>query len=249
MGRNRQPIKLVKQWRNTIRSLNWRINCTGKGILIYLEKVGGDLWKILVVRLRVSYNNQVLIIIIYFENVHFCQAKLGLDIRPYEVPPHIPEYRPFRMQTKHFHVILQTFSSSLPIPPPISHPCHLHISTGRHPVIHTLMLQMSKPPQSATPHHIHHTVHPKDCTNPHCAFYPSATLRTSISPSSALSSPEYTDFQPSSPMFQSHMSTHSSINQSINQYFYWSKNFSLDIGSVYLSLYVAWCTKSCQDRW
>ena len=34
-----------------------------------------------------------------FENVHFFHAKLGLDVRPYEVPPHIHEYRPFRMQT------------------------------------------------------------------------------------------------------------------------------------------------------
>ena len=31
-------------------------------------------------------------IIIYFENVHFFHAMLGLDICPYEVPPHIPQY-------------------------------------------------------------------------------------------------------------------------------------------------------------
>ena len=42
---------------------------------------------------------------------------LGLDVCPYEVPPHIPEYRPFRMQTKHFHVIIHTLFPSLPIPP------------------------------------------------------------------------------------------------------------------------------------
>ena len=32
-----------------------------------------------------------------FENVPFFHATLGLDFCPYEVPPHIPEYRPFRM--------------------------------------------------------------------------------------------------------------------------------------------------------
>ena len=37
------------------------------------------------------------------------------------------------------------------------------------------------------------SVHPKDCTNPHCVSYPSATLRTSISPSSVLSSPDFAD--------------------------------------------------------
>ena len=34
-----------------------------------------------------------------------------------------------------------------------SHPCHHHISTGRHPIISTLTLHMPKPPQSTTPHH------------------------------------------------------------------------------------------------
>ena len=47
---------------------------------------------------------------------------------------------------------------------------------------------------------------PKDCTNPHCASYPSATPRTSISPSSVPSSPDFADLQP---RFQSHMSIHS----------------------------------------
>ena len=35
----------------------------------------------------------IIIIIIYFENVHFLHATLGLDVCPYEVPPHIPEYQ------------------------------------------------------------------------------------------------------------------------------------------------------------
>ena len=48
-----------------------------------------------------------------FLNVHF----FGTKFCPYEVPPPIPEYCPFRLQTKHFHVILHPFSPSLTIPP------------------------------------------------------------------------------------------------------------------------------------
>ena len=50
------------------------------------------------------------------------------------------------------HVIIYTFFSSLPIPPPTSRFCHLHLSTGRYPIIHNPTLTMPKPPQSATPH-------------------------------------------------------------------------------------------------
>ena len=66
---------------------------------------------------------------IYFENVHFFHAVLGLHICPYEVPPHILEYRPFRLPTRQFHVVIHTFSPSLPIPPLTSHPCHGATST------------------------------------------------------------------------------------------------------------------------
>ena len=59
--------------------------------------------KRLVIQLIFSKSFIMIIIIIYFENVHFFHATLGLDICPYEVPPHIPEYRPFRMLAKHFH--------------------------------------------------------------------------------------------------------------------------------------------------
>ena len=70
------------------------------------------------------------------------------------------------------------------------------------------LLQIPKPPQSATPHHIHHTLYAYiRLFKSTLRYLSSATLRTSISPSSALSSPDYADFQPSSPMFQSHMST------------------------------------------
>ena len=42
--RNWQLLKLVKQWRNMIRSLGWQINCTSKGILNYLEAIYGRFW-------------------------------------------------------------------------------------------------------------------------------------------------------------------------------------------------------------
>ena len=101
---------------------------------------------------------------------------------------------------------------SLPAPTHTSRPCYHHIPTGRHPIISILMLHMPKAPNhlnlpclttSAT------LSTPKDCTNPHCASYPSAAPLTSISPSSVPSSPDFADLQPSSPRFQSHMSTHS----------------------------------------
>ena len=49
---------------------------------------------------------------IYFENVHFFHAVLGLHICPYKVPPHIPEYRPFRLPTRHF---MSSFTHSLKV--------------------------------------------------------------------------------------------------------------------------------------
>ena len=115
------------------------------------------------------------------------------------------------MQTEPFHVIIHTFSTSLPIiPTPTSHPCHLHLSSGRHPIIHTPTLQMPKPPQSTTPHHICHTRYTQTTVQiPTALSIPSTTLHTSISPSFAPSSPGYADSQASMPLFQSHMLTNS----------------------------------------
>ena len=79
----------------------------------------------------------------------------------YEVSPHIPKHYPFRVQTQLIHIILHTFSPSLPIPACTSHPCHHHISTDRHPIISTLTFQMPKPPQSTMPHHLNHGLNPK----------------------------------------------------------------------------------------
>ena len=57
---------------------------------------------------------------------------------------------------------------SLPILPPTSpsHLCHLHLSTGRHPIIHTPTLQMPKPPQSVSLHHVCHTLYTQKTTDP-----------------------------------------------------------------------------------
>ena len=70
-----------------------------------------------------------------------------------------------------------------------------HISTGRHPIISIRTFHMPKPPQSTMPHHLSHE-HPKDCTWPHFASYPSVTHHTSISPSYALLSSGSVDGKP-----------------------------------------------------
>ena len=49
----------------------------------------------------------------------------------------------------------------------------------------------------------------KGCINPLCAFCPSRSPHTSISPSYVLSFPNFSDHQPSLPRFQFHISKHS----------------------------------------
>ena len=104
-----------------------------------------------------------------------------------EAFPHIPEHCPFRVQTKRNHIILYTFSPSLPAPARSSHPRHHHIYTGRHPIISILTFHMPKPPQSTTPHHHSHALNNhktvQDLTS---LSYLSETHHTSISPSYAL---------------------------------------------------------------
>ena len=71
----------------------------------------------------------------------------------YEVSPHIPEHYPFMVQTQLHRIIPHTFSPSLPAPTRTSHPCHHHISTGRHPIISILTLHMPihlNPPRLTT---------------------------------------------------------------------------------------------------
>ena len=137
-----------------------------------------------------------IIFIIYFENVHFFHATLGLDVWSYEVPPHIPEYCPFRIYTKHFHVIIHTLLPSHLFPP-------LHLASAT--VTSTFLQADTK--SSTFPcsiaqttsichasRHPPHSVHPDDCTKPHYASYPSATPHISSSPSSVPSSPDFAGF-------------------------------------------------------
>ena len=114
---------------------------------------------------------------------------------------HISINCPLELQTKQFHVIINLFFSSLPIPPLTSHPCHLHLSSGRCKSSTLLRSRLPKPPQSAMPHHICHTLYTQKNVLFITAFYPSTTLRTSISPSFALSSLVFSDSPPSSPTF------------------------------------------------
>ena len=110
----------------------------------------------------------------------------------YEVSPHIPEHYPFRVQTQLLHIIPHTFSPSLPAPTRTSQilplpPPHFYRPTPNHlhsyaPHAQTTSIYHASPPQP-------HSEPFKDCTNPHCIFYPSATPHTSISPSSAPFSP------------------------------------------------------------
>ena len=121
-----------------------------------------------------------------------------------EASPHIPEHCPFRMQTKHLHIILHTFIPSLPFPPLTSRPA---TSTFLQADSQSSTLLRSRCPNHLNLPHL--TTSATLCTNPHCISYPSATPRTSISPSSVPSSPDNADLLSSSPRFQSHMSMHS----------------------------------------
>ena len=79
-----------------------------------------------------------------------------------------------------------------PLPPP-----HFYRPTPNHlcsyiPHARTTSIYHTSPP-------LPRSEHPKDCTSPHFASYPSETHHTSISPSCALLSPGYADSQPSLP--------------------------------------------------
>ena len=83
------------------------------------------------------------------------RAYLGLDLPSEMKPFHVS------LNTAHsgckprgLHIILHTFIPSLPPANHTSHPCHHHISIGRHPIILTLRFHMPKPPQSTLPHHL-----------------------------------------------------------------------------------------------
>ena len=103
----------------------------------------------------------IIIIIIYFENVHFSTAKLGTDtFAPNQVPPHISKNRPLGMQTKQFHVIPNTPMSSYSCPdlssPPPQTFCKLDTQSST-----LLRSRCPIPSQSSMPHHISNTVNTK----------------------------------------------------------------------------------------
>ena len=117
-----------------------------------------------------------------------------------QVPPHISEYCPFRLQTCYSSHTLP--KSSCPCPHisllPHPYPCK---TTPNHP----RTLKMSKPSQSAMPYHISHTMNTQKSAPilTEAAFYLSRTLPTSTSPitiiHSVLSFPDFSDSQPSLP--------------------------------------------------
>ena len=73
-----------------------------------------------------------------------------------------------------------------PLPPP-----HFYRPTPNHPHSNAPHAQTTSIYPTSPPHR--RSVHPKDCTNPHCVSYPSATLRIFISPSSVPFSPDFAD--------------------------------------------------------
>ena len=129
------------------------------------------------------------------------------------------------------HIIPHTFFLSLPAPTRTSHPCHHHISTGRYPIISTLTLHMPKPPQSTTPHHLSHTLNPQKTVQIHTAL--SILQRHPTHPS------HHHPFLalPTLQIFYLHRPGFSPMCQ-----------YTLDTSLVY-TLYVVWCTPSCQDKW
>ena len=116
-----------------------------------------------------------------FLKCHFFHAKLGLDVCPYEVPPYIPENCPLGPQTKHFHVVIHaSFQVFLFLP------SHLTPATSAFLQVETQSSHSYNPDAQTTSiyhtsPHLPHSVHPKDYTNPHCIYYSSMTLHTSIS--------------------------------------------------------------------
>ena len=61
-------------------------------------------------------------------------SRYDLSIYPWTLYPVSSWTLPIQL----LHIIFHTFSPSLPAPIRTSHPCHHHISTGRHPIIPAL---------------------------------------------------------------------------------------------------------------
>ena len=159
-----------------------------------------------------------------------CLARVRRSSR-YEASPHIPEYCPFRMQTKPLHINLHTLIPSFPPSTRTSHSRHHHISTGRHPIILILTFHMPKLPQSTPPHHLSHALYTQKTVQIHTAF--PILQRHSAHPS------HHHPFRPL---------------QTLQICFLHRPGFSpicqctLDTSLVYLSFYAVWCTPGCQNR-
>ena len=113
---------------------------------------------------------------------------------------------------------------------------------GRYPTIHTPTFQVPKPPQSAMPHHIRHTLYTQKTVQIHSVFpmlqrhpahpshhHPFRSLQTMCNVFRPLQTLEICFL---------HRPGFSPI----------SCQYTLDTSLVYLSLHAVWCTLSCQDR-
>ena len=160
-----------------------RLNAAQKPILMTpgVGHSGSQLNNLFITVIWILKCVQPLIIIIYFSNVHFFHAQLGLDVLPDMRPVHISLHIAHsKLQIKLIYIILHTI--------PIFHilyshlsPCHHHISKAPNqwPIISTLTFHMPKPPQSTMPHHLSHALNPKNCSRPHFVSYPSEKHHTS----------------------------------------------------------------------
>ena len=91
------------------------------------------------------------------------------------------EFNNITKQFYRFTIITHTLQVFLPLP------THLHISKGQHPIIPTLMFQMSKPSQSATLNHLSYTLNIQKTVQNRTRYAscPLKTFHTSTSPSYA----------------------------------------------------------------
>src|SRR3989454_11968549 len=62
------------------------------------------------------------------------------------------------LQIQLLHVIFNTFQPCHPWPSSATFPFHLNISAGTYPLLPYHTLHVSKPTQSTSPHHLHHTL-------------------------------------------------------------------------------------------
>ena len=122
---------------------------------------------------------------------------------PNQVPPHILKNSPLGMQTKQLHVISHYTvpkSSSTPVPDPSPPLPPTLCKQYQHRKGKILRQIHSYVPDVQTisifhvsPHQQHNWYQEVICINPHCAFCPSRTPHTSISPSYVLSFPNFSD--------------------------------------------------------